>query len=134
LTIWDTASIFVVTYTCIMSMFYSTFGMTENPSLLIIEWVVIGFFTVDIFLNFMRVRKDKEGKDIRSHIELAKSYTTGWFLFDFLATFPFSSVLENENSTALKLIRLVRLPRIRTLFNLEKFKALSTIGSQSASR
>jgi hypothetical protein len=93
--IFDPLMTLAIVYACVTSAFYASFGMPPNNDVLsALEWVVFGFFFTDIILNFMVLRKDKDGKIMRSHLFIAKHYAARWFFFDVLATFPFGALLK----------------------------------------
>jgi len=92
--IFDPIMTIAIVYACITSAFYASFGMPEVKVLKDLEWVVLLFFTVDIILNFMVLRKDKDGKVIKNHLFIAKQYSRGWLIFDVAATFPFDLVFR----------------------------------------
>lgn len=54
---------------------------------------------------------------------IAKNYVyKGWFFVDFIAVFPFGSVIKTGQAT--KLLRLLRLPRLFKLVDISRFSKL----------
>lgn len=80
------------------------------------NWVVEGFFYLDLILSFFHAFHDHERnvvvKDLRS---IAKRYVGGWFIIDLLAVFPFSYIYSG--GMILKLLRLARIPRLLKLLD-----------------
>lgn len=82
-----------------------------------------------MIFNFMRLPKDVETEKDTTHMAIAKRYcVSGKFLIHFLATFPFFLIqFKNEKHKPLyfKFFRLTRVPRIITIFDMDKFQKLS---------
>lgn len=98
------------------------------------ENVVTGIFTIDIILNFILLKRNKDGNIIKSHTNIAKNYAKGWLFLDVIATFPFGLVLNSDRGTVVKLIRLVRLPRILKIFSFDRVKKFMSFTNRRASR
>lgn len=85
---------------------------------------------MDFVFCFCQEYKDEEVFAVISDIKLiAKHYLKGSCLFDFLAIVPFSQLiqviqqLENENKLRLfHLFKLLRVPRLFGLLNVERFR------------
>jgi hypothetical protein len=58
----------------------------------------------------------------------------GWLFLDIIATFPFGLILNSDRGTVVKLIRLVRLPRILKIFSYDRVKKLNNFVNRRASR
>lgn len=116
--------IVVIIYSCFTSAYWAAFEKdTSNKGIVIdiIEWIVTIFFALDIAFNFMIPIKTDDGTVVRKHLPIARKYILrGSFIPDFLATFPFQA-FGSGKSVLLKLIRMVRLPRILKLFNKARF-------------
>lgn len=95
--------------------------------------VVDCIFGLDILLNFVQSYKHPETyENITDLKSIAKNYTLkGWFVIDFLSTFPFGLFLNSGQVT--KLLRLLRLPRIIKLIDISRFSKLleSFLSNQS---
>jgi hypothetical protein len=78
-------------------------------------------------LNFLTEYKDPESYEtVRSFSKIAKRYIfKGSFILDFLAVFPFNLIFRNSEKasvlTAVKLLRLFRLPRLAKLIDITRF-------------
>lgn len=59
---------------------------------------------------------------MRQHrLIIAKYFKSGWMFLDIIATFPLQNFV-GDNLLVVKLIRMIRLPRILKIFNVNKFK------------
>lgn len=112
---WDVFMLGIIGYSCFTSAYYLTFKMTVDFYLLRIEDVTYVIFGLDIFFNFFRIYKDKNGVEMRSHYDIAKNYLGGTLIIDLISTFPFY-LLPNIQLN-LKIIRLFRLARIVKIFD-----------------
>jgi hypothetical protein len=89
----------------------------------------------------MRLPKDAD-KSERSHFLILKRYIkSGWFFFDVIATFPFyliePYILKNETASfgvLLKLLRMIRLPKVLNLLDITRFKKLIEAASSGQTR
>ena len=54
-----------------------------------IDWGVDGLFLMDIFVNFISAVEMKDGTIQTGLKEIAKDYTSSWFVFDVLSCIPF---------------------------------------------
>jgi len=98
------------------------------------EHVVTGIFTLDIILNFMLLKRNKDGNIIMKHSNIAQNYAKGWLFLDIVATFPFNLFLKDNSGTFVKLIRLIRLPRILKIFNFGRVRSLLKFCYRNSSR
>lgn len=80
------------------------------------------FFSIDIVINF-RTAFYERGQLIDDPKIVAKKYLYGWFLFDFLAAFPFEILVMSSSSaeltTAARMVRFLH-PKIFRIFSLTK--------------
>lgn len=112
----------IIAYSCFTSAFFLAFDFPSNPTLIILEHVVLALYSTEIILKLMRLPIDAKQED-RSHLKILKAYMkSGWFFIDLLATFPFyliDSGSESDDSTGsfLKLLRMVRIPKILNLID-----------------
>ena len=97
-------------------------------SLDICNWVIFLIFAAGIVVNFMLPFREplwKGGSIIKDHRRIAKRYLQSWFVFDFISTVPFDSLVggnvdasNDGQSAALSGFRLVRLVRLVRLLKL----------------
>mmetsp|Transcript_15224 Transcript_15224/g.20611 ORF Transcript_15224/g.20611 Transcript_15224/m.20611 type:complete len:144 (+) Transcript_15224:554-985(+) len=125
---FDMFMLLVILYSCITSAFFTAFDFPSEGFIYNMEHFVFGCFTLDIIFNFMRQYQDyKTNSWVTSHSDIAKRYfKSGWFFFDFIATFPFYLLPQEEDSGSsnlilFKLLRMIRLPRIKHLFSYARF-------------
>lgn len=98
LSTYDTFMLSVITYSCFTSAYYCTFEFPTNESLVMIENLILIFFSIEIILKCMRVPHDME-LDNRSHLKIIKNYMkSGWLFLDLLATFPFYLFQSSDDS------------------------------------
>jgi hypothetical protein len=132
---FDTVLIIFIVYACLTSAFYVSYGKPEDNFFLdTMEYVVTAIFTIDIILNFMLLKKNKDGNIIRQHSDIASNYAKGWLILDLIATFPFGLVVNNDRGTVFKLIRLIRLPRILKIFDFSRLRSLLKFCYRNSSR
>lgn len=89
----------------------------KNTSLDIIDIIIDCIFGLDMLFNFFEAYEDEQGDLILDPHKIQMRYLTGWFFVDFMATFPFSLVL-GQRSSAAKMSRFLRAPRLFRLFRL----------------
>ena len=67
----------------------------DEPKLLlrICERVVDVMFILDIVVNFFSAYKE-DNVLVTSNKQIAKNYIHGWFIFDFIASFPTKEVMD----------------------------------------
>ena len=129
LTTFDGYMMLVILYSCIMSAYYAAFSLPSMKILSFLEWVTLCSFSTDIIFNFMRMIQGPDGSYIKSHSVIAKNYLKTSLLFDLAATVPFDRIISDD-FIIVKLLRLMRLPRVVRLFDLQRFKKLGTFISQ----
>ena len=144
---FDTFMLIVIAYSCFTSAYYVAFEFPTDPILLGLEHCVFGFFTLEIIFKCVSVSPNAEDSE-RSHFKIIKKYMTkGTFFMDFAATFPFylieSGGSEQEDPTAesegsysvlLKLLRMVRIPKILNLLNIDRLNTKISILLDGLSR
>ena len=91
------------------------FGFKGNDSYdfsdKLFDIIILILNTIYIILNFFHSYLDKaKGEVIINPKKIAKHYLKGWFLIDFISSFPFELILENSNF--LKLLRIIRINKI----------------------
>jgi hypothetical protein len=110
-------------------MFFCSFDFDFliDPVLYALELVVLVFFSADLVFNFFREPTKVETDKTWTHTEIAKNYLKGSFFIDTLATFPFFLIKSEGSNFGLyfKLLRMVRLPKIMNLLDMEKFNKVS---------
>lgn len=118
----------VIAYSCFTSSYYVAFDFPTELSLIILEHFVFASFTFEIIFKFMVMPPNTDVNE-RSHMLIIKRYLkSGQFFVDFLATFPFYLIQNNDsedNNNAFgvlfKLLRMVRIPKILNLLDMYRF-------------
>jgi len=119
----------IIGYSCFTSAFFLAFDFPTNSTLIIIEHVVLALYSIEIILKCMRLPIDAKQED-RSHLKILKAYMkSGRFFIDLLATFPFylidnDSEAGGSSGSILKLLRLVRIPKILNLIDQDRVSKL----------
>ena len=73
--------------------------------------IILILNTIYIILNFFHSYLDKAtGEIVINNKKIAKHYLKGWFLIDFISSFPFELIWESSNF--LKLLRIIRINKI----------------------
>jgi hypothetical protein len=84
--------------------------------------MVTVFFFLDIFFNILRQYRDLDGSLVTQHrLIIARYARSGWLFLDWIATFPLQYFV-GDNILVVKLVRMIRLPRILKIFNVNQFK------------
>lgn len=131
--------LFVIAYSCFTSAYYISFEFPDNDVLMIFEHVVFASYSIDILFNFMRLPPNQEGninaESERSHLAILKRYLkSGWFFLDIAATFPFYLFSNVSGGGGLKLLRMVRIPKILNLVDENRFDRIVEILVRSLPR
>lgn len=107
-------------------MFTCSFVLFSGGGLYVVDTIVDVSFWIDLVLNFFTTYEYK-GHYVLSYRQIARNYLHGWFLIDFLATFPWEVTASSATTVALfKALKCFRLLRLNRLFKfLEKFHSLS---------
>jgi len=102
------------------------FDLKQTEMLEILNWMVNGFWTCDIFVSF-RAGFLKEAKVVLDPRLIAWQYATGWLFFDTLVLLPeWITVLDGSSSPSgsVSVLRLAKLSRLMRLARLVKIKKL----------
>ncbi|XP_002157210.4 potassium voltage-gated channel subfamily H member 6 [Hydra vulgaris] len=119
--IWDWFILLLVMYTAIVTPYMVTFLLGSNRSLTIIDNFIDFIFVIDILMNCRTSFVDANDEVVNDPCRIAVNYLKGWFVFDFLAAFPFQLIcmmLGINQTTVLislgksaRLLRLIRVTR-----------------------
>lgn len=126
---WSFITLFLLIYTSTILPYNVCFGDTaENFS--VQWWVELMFdllFIIDVALNFLTGYYDEfNDRLVMNPKEIALRYIQGWFLIDFISSFPFNYITPEHsdnrtNQQINKLIRLTKLPRLQKIIKLFRF-------------
>ncbi|KAH9113978.1 hypothetical protein LEN26_006033 [Aphanomyces euteiches] len=110
---WDVVSIVFIFYNAFLIPYQVSFDKSSAAWSTDIDYAIDVFFAIDIVANFAT------GVDVKGKIHfdlktIAKRYISSWFIIDFLSTFPFTSIVEDQGEVTkvLKLFRMLRLLRL----------------------
>jgi len=122
LSFWDGWMLIVIMYSCTTSAYFTCFDQPDIGWIIAIDLFITVCFTFDILFNLCRQFRDLDGTFVRQHrLIIAKYAKSGWLFLDIIATFPLQFFV-GDNILVIKLIRMIRLPRILKIFNVQKFK------------
>ena len=90
-------------------------------------------FSVFIMLQFFQQYQDPDTMlTVDSYKKIAMNYIKGWFIFDMFSTIPFDFIISSITSSIdkevllyIKMIRLVRLPKLVQTFDVKRFDDLA---------
>lgn len=129
---WDISIGVLIMYSVIIIPYRIGFGVKADPGSAVFDVLVDICFALDMVLNFRTGFEDWDGiiNIIPRHI--VKQYLKGWFIIDFLSTFPIDRVVElfladgaGAKTRAVKLIRIVRLARLLKLARMLKLGSVA---------
>eukprot|EP01017_Pseudomicrothorax_dubius_P043558 TRINITY_DN7278_c0_g2_i1.p1 TRINITY_DN7278_c0_g2~~TRINITY_DN7278_c0_g2_i1.p1 ORF type:complete len:606 (-),score=184.94 TRINITY_DN7278_c0_g2_i1:149-1966(-) len=134
--IFDIMILVLIGYSCITTAYYISFDYDpEAAGHIFFENFVEISFAIDIILRFFHEYKDNETFEVVSDFKkIVKNYLTTWFIFDFIAVFPFNQILNSNDATFLRLFRAVRLPKFLRLLDVSKFDQILEVLLENTSR
>ncbi len=115
--IWDGFVLLVTIYAAVEIPLRLSIGYTPSGWLKWMDWLMIGAFFADIFVNFNSAAYI-EGQLVRDRARITRHYLKGWFVIDFIAAFPFDLIVAGTIpqltyiARTLRLVRLFRLIRV----------------------
>ena len=103
-------------------------------NLKIVDWVIEGLFLLDFIFCFCQVYKDEETYTLVTDIKkIAIHYIRGSCFFDLIAIIPFAQLVtinspaQSDSKIRLfRLLKLLRIPRLVQLLDVERFKSVIT--------
>lgn len=120
----------------VLTIFSETFAIAFQPGgdvpmngSDIIEYALVGFFTLDIFINFNLAYYNTQDEIVTDRKLIARHYLEWFFWVDFIGVFPFYEVALaaagqvgkntrlSQYLSLLRLFRMVRLHRVKVLFD-----------------
>jgi len=138
---WDASTAIWIVYSAIMVPYRMAFGLEAHGGELMFDKFVDMCFMTDIVLAFRTAYYPEEGELVTDPGMIASTYLKGWFLPDFMSSFPFDSVAKAvlgdaqnaETMRVLKMIRLLRLLKIMRMVRmsrlLDKFQDAMSVKS-----
>ena len=132
---WDIGSVVLILYSCCSVPYFLSMGNEPEGILVIWDRLVDVLFIVDIFFNFMTARYvDTEDGPVlvTNYGGIASLYVQGWFLPDFLSSFPFDLLVaaifppEEITPEAVRMAKLGRILRMLKILRMVRIKKLLT--------
>ena len=136
--VWNIVMIFLISYTATVMPYRQAFSddYVDHPFFDALDLVIDILFWIDIVINFISAYEKYEGVYEYRLKKIAKNYLLGYFALDFVATFPFGSVLSaggegeegsgTRGNTYLRLIRLNRFYKLLRILRLAKMVNMNT--------
>ena len=117
-------------YNTFTQAYYAAFGFSESFLNLWLDYTIEFLFTLDFIFCFCQEYKDEETYTIVSDIKkIAKHYLRSSCVFDLLAIIPFELIFndptvsdQKDTSRMYRLVKLLRVPRLFELLNVDRFK------------
>jgi hypothetical protein len=115
----------ILLITCITTPISLAFPFIEEEKswYRVANYIMDGFFLIDIFVNFNTVIQNEYLQLIENRTKIAKAYLSGWFIVDLVAILPFEWIISS-NSTGGQANSLIRVTRIGKLYKLVKITRL----------
>lgn len=125
---FDIIMLVVSCYNVFGNAFYAAFGMPHLVWLQIFDNFVEVLFLIDLFCCFCEEYMDEETfTDVSEVKTIAIHYLKSSFIFDVLAILPFEYIFPTSvkpPSRLWRLMKLLRIPRLSKLQDVEKFKGI----------
>ena len=121
---FDFLMLFVSCENTIIQAYYAAFGLPTTTTANIIDLSIEGLFLLDFFFCFCQQYKDEETQSIVTDIKaIAIHYFKGSCIFDLIAIIPFDMFVPSETPRLFRVLKLLRVPRLFALLNVERIKA-----------
>ena len=130
-TIWDSISAIAIVYSAIFVPYRMAFELVPTGGEWWFDRIVDISFMIDIPLTFNTAYYDAEKEEmVTDRARINENYLKGWFVPDFLATFPFDSVgklfVDPEEADSLRVLKMIRLLRLLKIMRIVKMSRLLT--------
>ena len=116
---WKRMFDLLLTIVCVFNVFsntyYAAFGLpVTNTADVVIDLSIEMLFLLDMIFNFFLEFKNEETFEIdSSFLSIALRYAKRSFFFDLLANFPLVNIFDYPNIRILRLLKLLRIPRLK---------------------
>ena len=122
---WDILVMLLLLYTAIWVPYKVCFEDTLTSFEFALDIVVDSLFLLDIILTFFTMYEKPDGKYELKRLQIAKNYLRGYFLLDFVTTFPYQLLekaiaveASGSGTDNLKMLRIMRIQRLYKLFRI----------------
>jgi CRP-like cAMP-binding protein len=122
--IWDFLSLVIIGIETFAVPLNLAFAGADVP----LYWVlfVVGFFTVDIFLNFFTGFQYRGITVTSMQISAVRYLTSVWIWIDVISTVPWDMIFTSEDSSIARLMRILRIGKLLRLAKLAKVRDIVT--------
>lgn len=124
---WDLTSMILIIYSCITIPYRLSFESPSAGAYKVIDSFVDTLFMIDMGITFRTGIKPADNL-ITKPVEIAKSYMTGWFVPDFMSSFPFDVVLDllfdAADPAAARVLKIIRLGRMLKILRMVRLQRL----------
>ena len=109
----------------IMQAYYSAFGLPNDQFENILDFVIEGLFLLDLIFCLCQEYRDSETQTMVTDLKkISINYLKGNFLFDLIAIIPFDSFTSGPKIRLYRLLKMLRVPRMIQLLDVDRVKAL----------
>lgn len=125
-TAWNIIILILVVFQSVFTPVRIAFEEETSYEWLVADYIMDGFFVIDLFINFITAIETDEGKLISERKLIAKDYLSGWFWIDFISVLPVSQLMDlfgvtsGATGNASKFVKLAKLPRIYRILRVVK--------------
>ena len=125
---WDFLMCFFLTYTVFSEPVFMGFDVKPNGFFLVMEVTVITYFLLDIIFNFRTAFESGANKSmITNGRAVAWRYLCGWFIVDFVSSFPFHLLVEEEDLSATKNVKVFKSTKFYKVMKIVRLLKLSKL-------
>lgn len=124
--IWDCVSMGLILYSCLTIPYRLSFQVEATGSYLVFDRLVDIIFLTDVVLTFNKAVY-VDGIIIGSYSDIRCRYLKGWFVPDFMSSFPFDLLIDASGTEAdpnqvrlLKVIRIMRMVKIVRMVRIQR--------------
>lgn len=107
--------------------YVAAFGETNELWFVVCDQFMESLFLLDMVFNFLEEYSDEETYTYVSDLKkISLRYLQGKFIFDLLAWLPFNLMIElfDGRKRLFRVLKMLRLPRLAQLLNVERVKKL----------
>jgi hypothetical protein len=83
-------------YTATILPYRVCFIETTSEFYFVFDWIMNGFFILDIIVSFFSAYHDEDNVLVTNHKYIVSQYLQTWFAIDVLSVFPFNEVLSSS--------------------------------------
>lgn len=126
--IWDATTAIYIVYSAIFVPYRMAFNIEVSGGALIFDKFVDCAFLIDIVLTFRTAYFDENDVLISDPAVIRKTYLGGWFVPDFLSSFPFDSVallfIDDDDAGSMRMLKMIRMLRLLKIMRMVRMSRL----------